>query len=95
MNESNSDDVREVESLEAAFREDLQRELADLPRVAEALERQERTQFNLTPVEINYLTIQMVWLLAGWVRSLASEIDRLSAELDKQANAGQNLDSEQ
>lgn len=75
-------DARMVESLEQTFRDDLQEILKDLPRVAAALERNERATFDLTPDEAQVISAKTLWLLATWVRSLAGEVDRLHSELE-------------
>lgn len=83
---------REVESLEAAFRDDLQDIFKDLPRVKAVLDRKERATLNLSPDENQEVSAKTLWLLSSWVGSLAAEVDRLHDELD--ALTGADSDSQ-
>jgi hypothetical protein len=83
---------REVESLEATFRDDLQEIFKDLPRIRDVLDRKERATLNLTASEAQAVSAKTLWLLSSWVRSLAAEVDRLHDELD--TLAGGDSDSQ-
>ena len=82
---SNEVESRAVESLEMAFREDLQEIFQDLPRVKAVLDQKERAALDLTPSEAQVVSAKTLWLLSSWVRSLAAEVDRLHDELGRLA----------